>query len=428
MRVRGLGLRGKMVLGICSVAAITYAISAFFIFFLHDIIGESLGLNPDSFLIAVLILGVIWCGILGYFGAGFIVKPLKQLETAAVKVAEGDIRHNVEVPRSQDELYALAIAYNHMIDSLRSMVADVNRNFNATNEKVLNIKQSSSDAAAQAESISRTVGEISSGAEGSAHAIQQTAERIEEVTVIGAQVQSHAYDSNKMSKDMLTTLKESREVIQSLVAGIQQLSNTHQASLDSVQRLEGNAAKVGEIVSLVGEMAEQTNLLALNASIEAARAGEQGKGFAVVADEVRKLADQSTTAVQGISELVKNMQNDVSHVASQIKDQVEAANLEAVKGTKTNETIAEMGDSVNEVASSIKEILELIEKQMHYVETTGEESQNVAAIAEQTSAGAADVATVIDDQTAVILEVATSAEILLDQANDLKKTISRFTV
>ncbi|WP_078578934.1 methyl-accepting chemotaxis protein [Salipaludibacillus agaradhaerens] len=428
MRVRGLGLRGKMVLGICSVAAITYAISAFFIFFLHDIIGESLGLNPDSFLIAVLILGVIWCGILGYFGAGFIVKPLKQLETAAVKVAEGDIRHNVEVPRSQDELYALAIAYNHMIDSLRSMVADVNRNFNATNEKVLNIKQSSSDAAAQAESISRTVGEISSGAEGSAHAIQQTAERIEEVTVIGAQVQSHAYDSDKMSKDMLTALKESRDMIQSLVAGIQQLSNTHQASLDSVQRLEGNAAKVGEIVSLVGEMAEQTNLLALNASIEAARAGEQGKGFAVVADEVRKLADQSTTAVQGISELVKNMQNDVSHVASQIKDQVEAANLEAVKGTKTNETIAEMGDSVNEVASSIKEILELIEKQMHYVETTGEESQNVAAIAEQTSAGAADVATVIDDQTAVILEVATSAEILLDQANDLKKTISRFTV
>jgi methyl-accepting chemotaxis protein len=417
-----------MVLGISSVAAITYAVSAFFIFFLHDIIGESLGLNPDSFLIAVLVLGVIWCGILGYFGAGFIVKPLKQLETAAVKVGEGDIRHNVEVPRSQDELYALAIAYNHMVDSLRSMVVDVNRNFNATNEKVLNIKQSSSDVAAQAEAISRTVGEISSGAEGSAHAIQQTAERIEEVTVIGSQVKSHAYDSDKMSKGMLSTLKESREVIQSLVAGIQQLSDTNQASLDSVQRLEGNAVKVGEIVSLVGEMAEQTNLLALNASIEAARAGEQGKGFAVVADEVRKLADQSTTAVHGISELVKNIQDDVKHVASQIKEQVEAANLEAIKGTKTNKIITEMGVSVNEVAGSIKEILELIEKQMHYVETTGKESQNVAAIAEQTSAGAADVTTAICDQTAVIQEVAASAEILLDQANDLKKTISRFTV
>jgi methyl-accepting chemotaxis protein len=59
------GIRKKMVVGICSVAAVTYATSALFIFYLSDLIGEILGMNPDTFLIATFVLGILWCGILG---------------------------------------------------------------------------------------------------------------------------------------------------------------------------------------------------------------------------------------------------------------------------------------------------------------------------------------------------------------------------
>lgn len=272
------------------MAGVTYLTSALFIFYLSDIIADNFGLSGDGFIIATFILGIFWCGVLGYLGAGFIVKPLQLLEEAANKVAEGDIRNNVEVPKSNDELQSLAIAYNDMIDNLRTMVQEVNANFSATNEKVIEMKESSAAAAEQAENISQTVEEISSGAEGSANAIQKTAGRMEEVTDMALKVQNHAQSSDKLSKEMVTTLQESELVVESLVSGIQELAKENQTSLTAVHRLETNATKVGEIISLVGDISEQTNLLALNASIEAARAGEHGKGFAVVADEVRKFS------------------------------------------------------------------------------------------------------------------------------------------
>ncbi len=52
-----------------------------------------------------------------------------------------------------------------------------------------------------------------------------------------------------------------------------------------VEGLSGQAAQIGDVVTMIQGIAAQTNLLALNATIEAARAGTAGKGFAVVASE-----------------------------------------------------------------------------------------------------------------------------------------------
>lgn len=420
-------LRKKMVLGIATVAAVTYATSAFFIFYLSEMLGSILGVNEAIFTIITLVLGVVWCAILGFVAAGFITKPLHKLEEASRKVANGDIRVDVEVTESDDEIRALGLAYQEMVKNLRGMVSDIEQNFQLTNEKVGEIKSASSAAALQAENIGRTVDEISIGAENSASAIQNTAESMEDVSKLAEQVQERAEVSKQLSDDMVETLEESKEVIHSLVSGINQLASDNQNSLTAVSRLESHARKVGEIISLVGDIAEQTNLLALNASIEAARAGEQGRGFAVVADEVRKLADESSKAVQGISELIKNIQLEVANVVSQISNQVDVANKEATKGSKTNEAIADMTKSVNEVAAAVQDISKIVNNQLDAIRVTTRDSQEVAAIAEETSAGTIEVSSATQEQTAVMQEIAASAEVLADQAEQLQKTISRFT-
>ncbi|WP_429699522.1 methyl-accepting chemotaxis protein [Alteribacter keqinensis] len=421
-------IRKKMVLGICSVAVITYATSAFFIFFLSDYLGGLLGVNENIFTVITLVLGVMWCGVLGFIGATVIAKPLHRLEKAAGKVASGDISEHVEVPKSDDELRGLALAYNNMVDNLRSMVQDIDRNFMSTNERVAEINGASLAAAEQADNISRTVDEISQGAENSAASIQETAESVEDVMQIATQVQNHAQTSNRLSEDMVETLAESKEVITSLVEGIQQLAKDNETSLTAVHRLEKNAKKVEEIISLVGDIAGQTNLLALNASIEAARAGEQGRGFAVVAEEVRKLADESGKAVQGISSLIKSIQSEVTNVVGQITDQVQVAKKEADKGSATNEAIADMGESVTEVAKSVAEISILVEKQMKSVEASASQSEEVAAIAQETSAGAVEVSSATQEQSAVMEEIAAASEILSEEAGNLKKVIQKFHV
>ncbi|WP_412890075.1 methyl-accepting chemotaxis protein [Bacillus sp. 1P06AnD] len=315
-----------------------------------------------------------------------------------------------------------------MLHNLREMVQSIEQNFTQTNEKVMTISEESAVAAEQADSISKTIQEISAGADNSAVSIQNTAESVEDITAIAKTVQVKARTSADTSAMMVKELNRSKEVIHSLISGIHDLARENQQSLSAVKRLEENANEVEQIIQLVGDIAAQTNLLALNASIEAARAGEHGKGFAVVAEEVRLLADQSAKAVQGISTLIQNIQNDVKGVVGQISCQVESADREAEKGNETNIIIEKMTGTVHKVAEEVIDITALVDRQMESIEQTSTQSQDVAAIAEQTSAAAEEVAVSAQEQARVIDNVEQLTVILQEQADKLKNTITRFLV
>lgn len=420
-------LRKKLVLGISGVTIITYGTSAFFIFVISDWIPDSWGISDDLFLIITLLLGWLWSGILAFISAPLITRPLKRLEASAQKAASGDIHQDVEIHASDDELRGLGLAYNKMLENLRMMVNDIDNNFKETSTKVAEITQSSDEAAGHANSISTTVDEIASGAEQSAVAIQSTAEAIEDVTRIASEVQEKANDSKTSAADMVDTLDSSKRVIQSLVDGIKAMEADNQESVSAIETLDKQAEQIGEIISLVGDIAEQTNLLALNASIEAARAGEHGKGFEVVADEVRKLADESSKAVGDVRELIQRIQSGVRNAVVKIENQASAASRESKKGTETSTALTEMEESVQAVARAVDDISALIDRQMDAVEKTSHDSQEVAAIAEETSAGAVEVTSATKVQSNVLQECAATAHELTKQAERLKVTIEKFT-
>lgn len=418
------GLRKKLVVFITVLALITYSTSAFFIFVVHPMFFENI--SSISFSIATLLLGIMWSGLLAFFAAGVITKPLQRLEKVALSAAQGSINEEVVLSKTDDEIRSLGTAFNLMLFNLREMVQSIEGNFQETNNKVIHISQESSRASEQAENIARTIEEISKGADNSAVSIMNTAESIDDVIMIAQQVQSKAKASVGLSSKMAEELFQSKEVVNSLVSGIKQLAQENQQSLKTVKRLEGNAKKVEQIIELVGDIAAQTNLLALNASIEAARAGEHGKGFAVVAEEVRLLADESAKAVQGISSLIKDIQVEVQAVVKQISDQVTSANKEAQKGTDTDVAIEGMTKTVHNVVVAVKDITELVNRQMESVEETSRQSQEVAAIAEETSAGAEEVTAATHEQASVMENVDKLAMELKGQADKLKQTITRF--
>jgi methyl-accepting chemotaxis protein len=419
-------LKRKLVLFTIILAAITYTSSAIFIYVLYPFVKDYI--DQMTYMIIVLLLGVIWSGILAFFAAGLIVKPLKKIEMSALKAAEGEICEDVIIPESDDEIRSLGVAYNHMLSNMRTMVAQIQKNFEETDEKVISISEMSEQAARQAETVSRTINEIAIGADNSASSVINMVESIEDVTQIAQEVQEKARASETVSTNLVHELELSKEAIQSLVAGMERIVTDNSQSMETVKRLESNAAKVEQIIQLVGDIASQTNLLALNASIEAARAGEHGKGFAVVAKEVRKLADESSKAVQGISELIKNIQNEVHHVVKQMEAQVERANNETEKGSKMNDVIEGMTAAIHNMEEMVKAITELVDRQMKGIEHTANQSQEVAAIAQQTSAGAQEVAASTSDQVQVIDGVENLALDLKAQAEKLKETIKQFTI
>lgn len=423
-RKKKFGLRLKLVIFITALAIATYSTSAVFI----NIIQPQFFPNANTFWFGVMTygMGIFWSGLLaGIFGT-ILTKPLQELEAAAIKVADGDIGTDIKLPNSSDEIRSVAEAFQHMVVNLRTIVGQIETNFEKTASTVDQLSAETGSAAQQAHAVSSTIIEISSGAEESAIAIQETAEAIEDVRLLAVEVSGRAEESSERSKEMLEELVTTTTVFHSLVEGIRNMSTRSEKSLGTIRQLDENAKKISEIVQLVGNIAAQTNLLALNASIEAARAGEHGAGFAVVAEEVRKLADESARAVQGISGLVASIQTDVSKVVVEIEQQVHTAMNEADRAKETTGNVEAMSGKINGMADSVTEISKFVELQLKNIETTARQSQEVAAIAEETSAGAQEVAAATEDQVRSIGQADSLASDLKKQSEELYEVINQF--
>ncbi|CAM5192198.1 Methyl-accepting chemotaxis protein OS=Ureibacillus acetophenoni OX=614649 GN=SAMN05877842_10162 PE=3 SV=1 [Ureibacillus acetophenoni] len=421
-------LRKKLVLFVTILALITYSTSFVFIHYLHPYFFAQFDFlsNKVWFEICTYLLGIIWSGILAAILSVIITKPLQRLEATATRVSEGKIGHDVEMPKTRDEIQSVAEAFQQMIVNLRQMVESIDTNFQKTNSAIIDLSEQTTSAASQAEGIARTVSQISQGAEQSAEAVQGTVEAIEDVRELASEVNARALNSATQSKQIIQELETTTDSIQGLVNSIRQIVTGNEEALKNIHHLEKNAEQIERIIGLVGDIAAQTNLLALNASIEAARAGEHGKGFAVVAEEVRSLADESAKAVKGITSLIQTMQENVHIVVKQMNEQVTFAVKESAKVSETTRLVESMATNVHSMADAVVDISGLVEKQMKNIETTAHQSQEVAAIAEQTSAGAEEVRSSTEEQAYAIEQIEKLSRDLKSQSEQLYKVIQQF--
>ncbi|WP_432354059.1 methyl-accepting chemotaxis protein [Sporosarcina sp. A2] len=418
------GLKWKLVLFITILAIVTYSTSAVFINIIQPQFFPNA--NPRWFGIMTYGLGIFWSAVLAALFSTILTKPLQRLEEEAMRIADGKIGTDIELPNSSDEIRSVAEAFQKVVVNLRGIVGQIETNFEKTSRSVEVLHSETSSASNQADSIASTIIEISSGAEASAIAIQETAEAMEDIRALASDVSTRADESSKQSNDMLAELKRTTDAYRTLVGGIRNMSTQSEESLETIRDLDRNAQKIGEIVQLVGNIANQTNLLALNASIEAARAGEHGKGFAVVAEEVRVLADESAKSVQMIGGLVGTIQTDVSKVVKEMEMQVKTAAQEAGRADETNKSILAMATTVTNMADSITGITKLVEHQLGTIEKTAHQSQEVAAIAEETSAGAEEVQAATEEQARSIEQTNVLASELKDQSEALYDVIHKF--
>ncbi len=354
-----------------------------------------------------------------------VATPMKAIVDISAKVADGDLREDVNV-EARGDLKVAADAIQKMIDGLRITVSQIAKNANVAAASAEELSASAQEVNASTEQVSATIQEVAKGGQDLSRLSGETKKAIEEV---GMATKLVADNSQKTAENASNAQKSSDK---GLDAGrragdaMKQISDTADKTATNVGVLDSKSQEIGKIIDVINNISEQTNLLALNAAIEAARAGEAGRGFAVVADEVRKLAEESQKATTQIADLITAVQDETKNSVAQMDETKKSVDNGSSVITEAVTSLEEIGQIVKEIAGQAQELSAAAQQSEAGVEKVSGSATEVSSIAEESAASSEEVSASMEETTASMTQVSGAAQELAKGAEDLKQIVSTF--
>ncbi|SFY35082.1 methyl-accepting chemotaxis protein [Janthinobacterium lividum] len=335
---------------------------------------EVLGNVTRSALLAALIAGLVGGGIalcIIYVISRAIAAPVARAADMLSEIASGngDLSRRMPV-ESEDEVGALAAAFNRFVASLNVTIREV--------------RDSTGSIASASSQIASGNLDLSARTEAQASSLEETAAAMEELTSTVKQNADNARQANQLVVSASSHAVKGGEVVGQVV--------------QTMGAITESSRKIADIIGVIDGIAFQTNILALNAAVEAARAGEQGRGFAVVATEVRNLAQRSAAAAKEIKDLIVDSGSKVE-AGSKLVDSAGATMQDIVV------SVQRVADLMGEIASASQE-----------------QSQGIA----QVNATVTQMDDATQQNAALVEEAAAAAQSLQDQAGRLAQVVSVF--
>lgn len=291
--------------------------------------------------IILLAVGSILLIMVTFKVVSSIRDAVRQLRDASDQMANGDTTVRIDY-KSNDELRAVALAFNHMGERFGQALNEVSR---ATQQLAAASEQTSVVTAHTSDNISKQQNEISQVAT-AMHEMHATANEVAQSSSQAAQAASHA------DKEAAT----GHQVAEQTIIAIERLASSVENSTQVIESLARDSEEIGGVLDVIRSIAEQTNLLALNAAIEAARAGDAGRGFAVVADEVRSLASRTQQSTEEIHGMIERLQSGASQAVSAMEDgrnQARTGVEQTLKTTECLESIVQAIAVINDMGAQI---------------------------------------------------------------------------
>jgi methyl-accepting chemotaxis protein len=356
-----------------------------------------------------------------------ITNPLNKLVSAAGKIAQGDLRHSVEI-NSNDEIGILYESFNTMTDYLKDTMKTIK-------DSSFEVSDMSSNLSSNSKQMTITTGDVTNSiqgvSEGTSHQASDLVDISNNILKLSDEL-DNIYNKINGVKDSssLTEEKaiEGKKQIDILLKSIEEVKISFDEQAIKINNLNESVSKVGNITNVINGISEQTNLLALNAAIEAARAGEAGRGFAVVSEEVRKLAEQSKESTEEIQRLIELISSETKDVLDNSNNVTGLVDKQSSTVISTREAFNEMLNSLSNIGPYVAETNKSLETTMESKDSIIETMDNITAVSQETSASAEEIAASSEEMLANSEEVSDFAIKLEDISKKLNDEINKFEI
>jgi methyl-accepting chemotaxis protein len=410
-----------------------------------------------QFTLILAIISVIVTGVIVFFIASNIAKPIVNVSLTLKDISEGegDLTKSI-VLKSKDEIGDLAHYFNMTLEKIKNLVVVIKQQavtlFDIGNELASNM----TETAAAINEITANIQSIKGRVLNQSASVTETNSTMEQITVNIDKLNSHI-------ENQTTSVSQSSSAIEEMLANIQSVTQTLVKNTDNVKDL-AEASEIGrtglqevatdiqeiaresegllEINAVMENIASQTNLLSMNAAIEAAHAGEAGKGFAVVADEIRKLAESSGEQSKTISTVLKKIKDSIDKITrstnavlnkfeaidggvkivSEQEENIRNAMEEQGQGSQQIlESIAKLNDITQMVKGGSTEMLEGSREVI-------QESKNLEMVTQEITNGMNEMATGADQINVAVNRVNTISGQNKENIDILVREVSKFKV
>ena len=355
-----------------------------------------------------------------------IARPIRKIESAAARIAAGDISANRLDIRSNDEIGRLGRAFEAMSENLRALIKKVGASTDQVAASAEELNASAEQSAQAAMQIAQVITEVAAGAEKQQKAVEHTAATVEQMSAGIRQIADNTEKVASASANSAEIAATGSKSIEKSIGQMNIIEKTVTKSAEVVAKLGERSKEIGHIVEVISGIAGQTNLLALNAAIEAARAGEQGRGFAVVAEEVRKLAEQSQEAAKQIAGLIGEIRQDTDQAVAAMHEGTREVRNGAEVVTQAGQAFQDIFGAVNAVSRQIGEISGSIQELAGGSQQIVQAVQDIDAVSRETSSQTQTVSAATQEQSATMQEIAASSQALAKMAEELSEAVSKF--
>ncbi|WP_066721580.1 methyl-accepting chemotaxis protein [Sphingomonas pituitosa] len=163
-------------------------------------------------------------------------------------------------------------------------------------------------------------------------------------------------------------------------------------AVSAMGRVSDSAKGIDSVIEGLDKIAFQTRVLAMNAAVEAGRAGEAGRGFAVVADLVSALAMRAEEEAGRARDQLTTTQTEILSAVDMVR-KVDGAFV------GISEDVAEVHDLLGNIAKDNSAQANAVTEISDTVNAMDHTTQQNAAMVEQTSAAARNLASEVGQLT-----------------------------